>query len=82
MLKKTARITARIARTTTTIAGLAIMLALVFGVATTAIGATGGTFILGKRNASGKQTSLVGNVVDITKSAIMIKNGKGAPPSN
>jgi hypothetical protein len=57
--------------------GLAIMLALVLGVSTTAIGATGGNFILGKSSNAGKQTSLVGNVVDITRSALMIKNGKG-----
>ena len=77
MLRKTARITTGIARTTTTIVGLAIMLALVFGVATTAIGATGGSFILGKGNTAGQQTSLVGNVVNLTQSALMVKNGAG-----
>jgi hypothetical protein len=77
MLKKTARIATRIARATTTIVGLAIMLALIFGVSTTAIGATGSGFLLGKGNTAGKQTSLVGNVVNLTQSALMIKNGAG-----
>lgn len=77
MLKKTARIATRIARATTTVVGLAIVLAMIFGVSTTAIGATGSGFILGKGNTAGKQTSLVSTVVDITKSALLIKNGKG-----
>ena len=33
-------------------AGMAMILALVFGVATTALGATGGNFILGKANVA------------------------------
>jgi len=57
MLKKTARITARIANPTIVVVVLAIMLALVFGVATTAIGATGGSFILGKGNTAGRRPS-------------------------
>ena len=51
------------ARATTTVVGLAIMLALVFGVATSAMGANGGNLILGKvNNAATAVTGLVGNV--------------------
>ncbi len=47
------------ARATTTVVGLAIMLALVFGFATTAIGATGGNFLLGQRNVADVISTLV-----------------------
>ncbi len=50
------------ARATTTVVGLAIMLALVFGVATTAIGATGGNFILGKANGATTVSKLTANI--------------------
>jgi len=51
------------ARATTTVVGLAIMLALVLGVATTALGADGQNFILGKlNNAATRVTGLAGNV--------------------
>lgn len=42
--------------------GLAIMLALVFGVATTALGANGNPFLLGKGNLATALTKLTGNV--------------------
>ena len=42
--------------------GVAVMLAVVLGVATTALGATGGNFILGKGNLAASVTELVGNV--------------------
>ena len=45
-------------RATSTMLGLAVLLAVVFGVATTALGATGGNFILGKANAAGATTKL------------------------
>ncbi len=50
------------ARATTTVVGLAIMLALVFGVATTAIGATGGNFILGKANGATSVSKLTASI--------------------
>ena len=52
------------ARTTTTVVGLAIMLALVFGVATTALAGTGvgARFDLGKTNTVNAVTRLVGSV--------------------
>jgi hypothetical protein len=51
------------ARATTTVVGLAIMLALVVGVASAAFGANGGNFILGSlNNTATALTRLVGNV--------------------
>jgi hypothetical protein len=58
--------------------GLAVILALVFGVASTALGANGGSFVLGKAaNSATKMTGLVGNVADTTKAAVQVSNTKG-----
>ena len=51
-----------VGRATVFMVGLAVVLALLFGVATTALGATGGNFILGQSNAAAAITRLVGNV--------------------
>lgn len=51
-----------VGRATVFMVGLAVVLALLFGVATTALGATGGNFILGQSNAAAAVTRLVGNV--------------------
>ncbi len=48
-----------VGRTAATVFGLALVMALVFGVATTAIGATGGNFLLGKKNVADAISSLV-----------------------
>ena len=59
--------------------GLALVLALIFGVASVALSATGGNFILGQSNSAGNQSSLVAQVVDTTKSALLVRNsGAGA----
>jgi hypothetical protein len=64
------------ARAITTVVGLAIMLALVFGVASTALGANGGNFILGKgNNVATKVTGLIGQVA--TGSSLVVKNPSG-----
>ncbi len=79
------------ARATTTVVGLAIMLALVFGVATTAIGATGGNFILGKANGAttvskltasvaGPALTLVNNSTEAAATALNISVASGKPP--
>jgi ABC-type antimicrobial peptide transport system permease subunit len=47
-----------VGRTASTVFGLALILALIFGVATMALGATGGTFVLGKGNSAGATTKL------------------------
>ncbi len=63
MLRSTASKVMWVGRATVFMVGLSVILALVFGVATTALSATGGNFILGKaKNAATKVTGLVGNV--------------------
>ena len=64
MLGSVARKITWMARTTTTVVGLAIMLALVLGVATTALAGTGvgARFDLGKTNAVNQISKLVGSV--------------------
>ena len=62
-------------------AGLAVILALVFGVASTALGANGGSFILGKAtNTATKVTGLIGKVA--TGSALVVKNPSGGSALN
>jgi hypothetical protein len=51
-----------VGRATVFMVGLAVVLALLFGVATTALGATGGNFILGQSNVASPVSRLVGNV--------------------
>ena len=51
-----------VGRTAATAFGLALVLALVFGVATTAIGATGGKFILGKANSATTVSKLTASI--------------------
>jgi hypothetical protein len=51
-----------VGRTASTVFGLALMLALVFGMATMALGATGTNFILGKGNSAGATTQLTSAV--------------------
>jgi hypothetical protein len=64
MLGNTVKKVTWMARATTTIVGLAIMLALVFGVATTALAGTGigATFNLGQINTVNAISKLVGSV--------------------
>jgi hypothetical protein len=64
MLAQTTRKLTWMARATTTVVGLAIMLALVLGVATTALAGTGigATFDLGKVNAVNAVSKLAGSV--------------------
>jgi len=65
-----------VGRTTVFLVGLAVILALVFGVASTALGANGGGFILGKAaNTATKVTGLIGKVA--TGSALVVKNPSG-----
>jgi hypothetical protein len=64
MLANTLKKVTWMARATTTIVGLAIMLALVFGVATTALAGTGigATFNLGQTNTVNQISTLIGIV--------------------
>jgi hypothetical protein len=55
--------------------GAAMLLALVFGVATTAFGATGGKFILGKANVAGAASRLTAGISG--PALQMVNNGAG-----
>lgn len=65
-----------VGRTASTVFGLALVMALLFGVASTALGANGGSFILGKAtNAATKATGLIGKVA--AGEALVVKNPSG-----
>jgi hypothetical protein len=58
--------------------GLAMIMALVLGVATAALGTTGANFILGKvNNTAETPTGLVSTLADATKSALIVTNKSG-----
>lgn len=79
-------------RTAATVFGLALLvMALVFGVATTATGATGGNFVLGKSNAANKASKLTASIAgpaltlvnrstDTAATALNISVVPGKPP--
>ena len=76
MLRNTASKVMWVGRATVFLVGLAVILALVFGVAATAMGANGKPFILGKAtNAATKVTGLVGRVA--AGEALVVKNPSG-----
>ena len=62
MLRNAAGKAAWLGRTASMVFGLALVMALVFGVATTALGANGNPFLLGKANLATTVTKLTGNV--------------------
>lgn len=62
MLRSMASRVAWMARVSTTVVGLAIMLAVVFGAASAAFGTNGGNFILGQLNKATAITRLTANV--------------------
>ncbi len=66
-----------VGRTASMVFGLALVLALVFGAATTALSATGGNFILGKGNVATTPTNLVSTLADAAKSALIVQNKSG-----
>ena len=66
-----------VGRATVFLVGLAVILAMVLGLATAAFSATGGNFILGQSNSANAPTTLVGKIVDTTKSALVLKNPNG-----
>ena len=70
------------ARTTTTVVGLAIMLALVFGAATTAMGATGGNFILGKANVATTVSKLTASIAGPALTLVNNSTGTAATALN
>jgi hypothetical protein len=62
MLRSTASKVMWVGRATVFLVGLAVIVALVFGAATTALGATGANFILGKANSAGAVSKLTANM--------------------
>jgi len=68
-----------VGRATVFMVGLAVTLALVLGVATTALGATGASFILGKPNSAETPTSLVSTLSKATQAALSVTNKSGGP---
>jgi hypothetical protein len=80
MVKSTVKKVVWVGRATVFMVGLTLILALVLGVATTALGATGGNFILGKaNNTSSMPTGLVSTLADAAKSALTVQNKSGGP---
>ena len=59
MLRSVAKQVAWVGKTASMVFGLALVMALVFGVATMALGATGGNFLLGQRNVADAISTLV-----------------------
>jgi hypothetical protein len=66
------------ARATSTVVGLAIMLALVVGVATAGLGATGGNFILGKANSAGAVSKLTASIANPALQLVNQSTASGA----
>jgi hypothetical protein len=62
-------------KATVLMAGMAMILALVLGVATTALGATGGNFILGKANVAGAVSKLTAGISGAALQ--VVNNGAG-----
>jgi hypothetical protein len=75
MLRNAASKVMWVGRATVFLVGLSVILALVFGAATVALGATGGNFILGKANSAGATTKLTSSVAGATLQ--LVNNGTG-----
>lgn len=76
MLRSAASKVMWVGRATVFLVGLSVILALVFGVASSALGANGGSFILGKAaNSATRVTGLIGKVA--AGSALVVKNPSG-----
>jgi hypothetical protein len=66
-----------VGRATVSLVGLAVILALVLGVATTAMGVNGQPFLLGKRNVASAISTLIKQGPDPT---LRLQVGAGQPP--
>jgi hypothetical protein len=71
-----------VGRATVFLVGLAVIVALVLGVATMALGATGGNFILGKANAAGAVSRLTANIAGPALNLVNTSTGTGATALN
>jgi hypothetical protein len=78
MLRSAASKVMWVGRATVFLVGLAVILALVFGLASVALGTTGQNFILGKANNTAETpTGLVSTLSDAAKSALIVTNKSG-----
>jgi hypothetical protein len=78
MLRSVASKVAWVGRATVFLVGLAVILAVMFGVASAALGTTGQSFILGKaNNTADTPTGLVSTLSDAAKSALIVNNKSG-----
>jgi hypothetical protein len=77
MLRSTVSKLMWVGRVTVFLVGLSVILAIVLGLASAAFSATGGNFVLGQSNSANAPTTLVGQIVDTTKSALVLKNPNG-----
>src|SRR5688572_16395544 len=77
MVRSTVKKVMWVGRATVFMVGLAVILALVLGAATAALGTTGGNFILGRSNTAENPTSLVSTLADPTKAAMIVNNKSG-----
>jgi hypothetical protein len=78
MLRSAASKVMWVGRATVFMVGLAVILALLFGLASAALGANGKPLILGKAaNTATRVTGLVGNVADTTRAALSVTNTRG-----
>jgi len=91
MLRIAAKKVAWVGRTASMVLGLALVLALLFGVASMALGATGGNFLLGKANGAGAISKLTANMANpalqlvntstnAAATALNLKVASGNPP--
>jgi hypothetical protein len=72
-----------VGRATAFLVGLSVILALMFGVASAALGAAGESFILGRSNvADNRATTLTSSVADALKATLVLRNTGGTSPLN
>jgi hypothetical protein len=78
LIRSAARKAVRVGRATVFLVGLAVILALLFGAASTAFARNGDPLKLGSlKNTATKMTVLVGKVADTTRAALQVKNTGG-----
>src|SRR5215213_5050125 len=78
MFKTVAKKVAWMGRTASMVFGLALVLALLFGVATAGLGATGGNFILGKANSAGAVSKLTASIANPALQLVNQSTASGA----
>lgn len=82
MLRSLVRKVLWVGRSASTVFGLALVLALILGAATAALGATGGNFVLGGANTAGAVSKLTANIADPALQLVNTSTGSGATALN